>query len=69
MKVAKAGRYAETKDQLGGILMLKARDLDHAIQLISRDRALDLGAWQIRLAADLNEVMKKSKQLRAETTP
>jgi hypothetical protein len=27
------GPYAETKEQLGGILVLEARDLNHAIQL------------------------------------
>src|ERR1700747_970831 len=30
------GPYAETKEQLGGILILEARDLDHAIQLMSK---------------------------------
>lgn len=29
------GPYAETKEQLGGILVLEARDLNHAIQLMS----------------------------------
>ena len=31
------GPYAETKEQLGGILILEARDLNHAIQLMSKD--------------------------------
>jgi hypothetical protein len=30
------GPYAETKEQLGGIQVLEARDLNHAIQLISQ---------------------------------
>jgi hypothetical protein len=30
------GPYAETKEQLGGILILEARDLNHAIQLLSQ---------------------------------
>src|SRR5262245_36036807 len=30
------GPYAETKEQLGGILILEARDLDHAVQLMSK---------------------------------
>src|SRR5512139_185841 len=34
--VTSTGPYAKTKEQLGGILVLEARDLDHAIQLISR---------------------------------
>jgi hypothetical protein len=28
--------YTETKEQLGGVLVLEARDLNHAIQLISQ---------------------------------
>src|ERR1017187_5782049 len=36
-KVATAdGPYAETKEQVGGIQILEARDLNHAIQLISQ---------------------------------
>ena len=61
------GPYAETKDQLGGILVLEARDLNHAIQLISRHPGLKLGPWEIRPAADLNEMMKESEQRRAQT--
>jgi hypothetical protein len=30
------GPYAETKEQIGGILILEARDLDHAVQLMSK---------------------------------
>jgi hypothetical protein len=30
------GPFAETKEQLGGILVLEARDLNHAIQLMSK---------------------------------
>jgi hypothetical protein len=30
------GPYAETKEQLGGLQVLEARDLNHAIQLISK---------------------------------
>ena len=30
------GPFAETKEQLGGILVLEARDLNHAIQLMSQ---------------------------------
>ncbi|MBV8831428.1 MAG: YciI family protein [Acidobacteriaceae bacterium] len=63
------GPYAETKDQLGGILVLEARDLNHAIQLISRHPGLKLGPWEIRPAADLNEMMKESEQRRAQTAP
>ena len=30
------GPYAETREQIGGILILEARDLNHAIQLMSK---------------------------------
>src|SRR6186713_3266278 len=30
------GPYAETKEQLGGILVLEARDMNHAVQLIGQ---------------------------------
>ena len=32
------GPYAETKEQVGGIQILEARDLNHAMQLISQQR-------------------------------
>src|SRR5512145_1888440 len=37
------GPFAETKEQLGGILFLEARDLNHAIQLMSRHPGVKLG--------------------------
>ena len=30
------GPFAETKEQLGGVMVLEAKDLNHAIQLMSR---------------------------------
>ena len=30
------GPFVETKEQLGGIMFLEARDLNHAIQLLSK---------------------------------
>lgn len=44
------GPYAETKEQLGGILMLEARDLNHAIQLMSQHPGVRTGAFEIRPA-------------------
>ena len=37
------GPYAETKEQLGGILVLEARDMNHAVQLIAQHPALKYG--------------------------
>jgi hypothetical protein len=37
------GPFAETKEALGGILLLEARDLDHAIALMSKHPAVKMG--------------------------
>ena len=58
------GPYAETKEQLGGIHILEARDMNHAIQLISQHPGMKLGLIEIRPLADLNELMKESEQRR-----
>jgi hypothetical protein len=46
------GPYAETKEQLGGILFLEARDLNHAIQLMAKHPGVRAGAtvFEIRAA-------------------
>jgi hypothetical protein len=63
------GPYAETKEQLGGILILEARDMNHAVQLIGQHPALTYGnIFEIRPAGDMNEVMKASEQLRSLNT-
>jgi hypothetical protein len=60
------GPYAETKEQLGGIQILEARDLNHAVQLISQLPGFKygLGPIEIRPVADLNEMMKESEKRR-----
>ncbi|MGA7925529.1 MAG: YciI family protein [Candidatus Sulfotelmatobacter sp.] len=64
------GPYAETKEQVGGIQILEARDLNHAIQLISQQPGFKngLGPIEIRPVADLNEMMKASEQRRRKDT-
>ncbi len=44
------GPYAETKEQLGGILLLEAQDLNHAIQLMSKHPGVCYGPFEIRPA-------------------
>jgi hypothetical protein len=60
------GPYTETKEQLGGIQILEARDLNHAIQLVSQQPGFKygLGPVEIRPVADINEMMKASEQRR-----
>ena len=60
------GPDAETKEQVGGIQILEARDLNHAVQLISQLPGFKygLGPVEIRPVADLNEMMRESEQRR-----
>src|SRR5579863_940331 len=53
------GPYAETKEHLAGLLILEARDLNHAIQLISQHPGMKLGPNEIRPVADLSEITKE----------
>ncbi len=47
------GPFAETKEQLGGIMVLEARDLNHAIALMSKHPSVRLGGtWEIRPSND-----------------
>jgi hypothetical protein len=59
------GPYAETKEQIGGILVLEARDMNHAVQLMAQHPAVKYGnIFEIRPAGDLSEIMKASEQRR-----
>jgi hypothetical protein len=62
------GPYAETKEQLGGILVLEARDLNHAIQLISQHPGVKMGPFEIRPAADLSDMIRESEGRRGRAT-
>jgi hypothetical protein len=62
------GPYTETKEQLAGLLILEARDLNHAIQLISQHPGMKLGTNEIRPVADLSEIMKESERRRRKDT-
>src|SRR5580698_6111468 len=60
------GPYTDTKEQLGGVQVLEAHDLNHAIQLISQSPGVQLqwGTIEIRAAADLREMIRESQQRR-----
>ena len=55
------GPYAETKEILGGILLLEARDLNHAISLMSKHPGVKMGPFEIRPA---DETINQLIQLR-----
>lgn len=59
------GPYAETKELLGGLLTLEARDLNHAVQLISNHPGVQMGRWEIRPAQDLEPMIRESEKRRA----
>jgi hypothetical protein len=61
------GPYAETKEQLGGILILEARDLNHAIELMSKHPGVKAGPFEIRPAADLTAMIRESERRRSKT--
>ena len=59
------GPYAETKEHLGGILVLEARDMNHAIQLMSQHPAVKYGTiFEIRPTGDMTEITNASEQRR-----
>ena len=63
------GPFAETKEQIGGIIVLEARDMNHVLQLMSQHPALKYRSiFEIRPAADLNEMLKASEQRRRQKT-
>jgi len=63
------GPYAETKELIGGIQIIEARDLNHAV-LVSQLPGFKygLGPVEIRPVADLTEMIKESEQRRQKAT-
>jgi hypothetical protein len=59
------GPFAETKEQLGGLLVLEARDLNHAVELMSKHPGVRIGPFEIRPADEainaLFEARSKTK--------
>ena len=62
------GPYAETKEQLGGILILEARDLKHAVDIMSKHPGVRAGPFEIRPAADLSGMIRESEMRRGKTS-
>ncbi len=60
------GPYAETREVLGGILILEAHDLNHAVELMSKHPGVKGGPWEIRPAVDLSEMMRESAKRRGK---
>ena len=61
------GPYAETKEHLGGLLILEARDMNHAVQLMGQHPALTYGnTFEIRPAGDISEIIEASERRRKQ---
>jgi hypothetical protein len=58
------GPYAETKEQLAGFFIIEARDLNHAIQLMSKNPAVRGGPIEIRPAADHTTELNRERERR-----
>ena len=61
------GPYAETREQIGGILILEADNLQHAIELMSKHPGVQVGPFEIRPAADLSPMIRDSARRRGKT--
>jgi hypothetical protein len=62
------GPYTETKEQIGGILVLEARDMNHAVELMSQHPAMKYdNSFEIRPVGDLSALMQASEQRRKTT--
>jgi hypothetical protein len=62
------GPYAETKETLGGILFLEARDLNHAIALMSKHPGVKIGPFEIRPADEsIHQMMAERSAAAAKT--
>jgi hypothetical protein len=59
------GPYAETKEQIGGILILEARDRQHAIEIMSKHPGVKAGPFEIRPAVDMTEMVRESEKRRS----
>jgi hypothetical protein len=47
------GPFAETREQIGGFLLIEARDLNEAIQLASKTPVIRLGGIEVRPVKEL----------------
>ncbi len=57
------GPYAETKEQIGGILILEARDQNHATELMSKHPGMRVSIFEIRATDEaLNALIEERNQ-------
>ncbi|MHB0961328.1 MAG: YciI family protein [Pirellulaceae bacterium] len=58
------GPYAETREQIGGILILEAKSMEHAVELMSRHPGVHVGPFEIRPADEqVNAMIAERERL------
>jgi hypothetical protein len=60
--IATDGPFTETKEQLGGILILEASDMSQAVELMSRHPGVKFGPFEIRPADESVNAMIEARQ-------
>ncbi len=55
------GPFAETKEQIGGLVLLEARDLEEAIQIAARSPLARVGAVEVRPVMEASSKWPRSR--------
>ena len=61
------GPFAETKEQLGGILILEADNMAHAVELMSKHPGVKMGPFEIRPADESIRALLRARNDRVQT--
>jgi hypothetical protein len=59
------GPHVETKELLGGLLILEARDMRQAVELMSKHPGIAMGPFEIRPTEDITQAIRESEKRRA----
>ena len=54
------GPFAEAKEQIGGILIMEAKDLDEAVRIMSKHPGAKAGPFEIRPLVDMAPMLEAS---------
>jgi len=61
------GPFIESKELLGGLLIIEAQDLNEAVRLISNHPGMKMGTWEIRPVIDLGPMIEESRKRREQS--
>lgn len=60
------GPYAETKEQIGGILLLEAADMKQAVELMSKHPGVRCGPFEVRPADEAMNLLIAAREARCQ---